>query len=68
MGIIRARRQFIWGEDDPLGGAAVAQEFAALFRDAELEVLPSTGHAPWIDEPELCATLATRFLGADRSL
>jgi pimeloyl-ACP methyl ester carboxylesterase len=64
---ITAPVYFIWGEDDPLGGAAVAEKFAAQFSDAELEVLPSTGHAPWIDEPKLCATLATRFLGANRS-
>ena len=64
---VAAPVQFIWGEDDPLGGAAVAEKFAAQFSDAELEVLPSTGHAPWIDEPELCARLATEFLATHRA-
>lgn len=64
---ITAPVQFIWGDHDPLGGAPVAEKFAAQFSDAELEVLPSTGHTPWIDDPELCVMLATRLLGANRT-
>lgn len=29
-----------------------AAEYAALFRQAELAVLPAAGHFPWVDDPE----------------
>ncbi len=54
--------KFFWGEDDPNGGADVAQAFAAMFSDAELEMIPNAGHAPWIDEPERAAAATTEFL------
>lgn len=55
---------FIWGAEDPLGGASVALRFAEQFDDARVEMLPLAGHAPWVDEPERCATLVSDFLAA----
>ena len=53
---------FVWGGEDPMGGEAVARRFASEFSDATVEILPLAGHAPWIDEPELCARLVSVFL------
>ena len=53
---------FVWGEEDPNGGASVARSFAARFPDATLDLLDEAGHAPWIDEPDLCATRIAAFL------
>ncbi|MEM9565643.1 MAG: alpha/beta hydrolase [Actinomycetota bacterium] len=56
---------FLWGEDDPNGGAAVARSFAPRLPDAELVIVPRAEHAPWLDAPELCASRTRAFLLAD---
>ena len=55
---------FLWGDEDPNGGERVAREFVTRLPDARLEVIPRAGHAPWIDEPDLCAERTRAFLGA----
>lgn len=47
--------RFIWGGNDPLGGADVATGFVTKFSNAELELWPEGSHAPWIDDPALAA-------------
>jgi len=59
---VRCPIRFVWGETDPIGGADVAREFVAHFADAELELWPATGHAPWIDAPERAAERVADFL------
>jgi pimeloyl-ACP methyl ester carboxylesterase len=61
---------FLWGEDDPFGGSAVAEHTVGLVPGAELVLLPkSTGHLPWLDDPEGIGRRATGFLvgAGDRS-
>lgn len=53
---------FLWGEDDPNGGAAVAREFAPLLPDAELKIIAGAEHAPWIDDLDTCVELTQAFL------
>lgn len=53
---------FLWGEDDPNGGAAVARDFAARLPNAELVIVPGAEHAPWIDDPETCVARTQQFL------
>ncbi len=62
LGRVKAPVHLFWGEDDPMGDAAAAREFSALLPDAELELIPGAGHAPWIDEPERAASSARGFL------
>ena len=59
LGGISTPTRFIWGTNDPNGGTDIAQAFVARLPNAELEVLPGAGHAPWIDEPDRAA-LSTR--------
>ena len=53
---------FLWGDEDPNGGAHVAEQFTARLPDARLEMIPQAGHAPWIDELDLCAERTRAFL------
>jgi len=53
---------FLWGEDDPFGGEAVARRLVDLMPNTVLEMLPGAGHAPWLDELDYCANATTRFL------
>ena len=54
---------FLWGDEDPFGGAAVAREFVDLLANAELELLPGAGHAVWMDDPDHAAATTREFLG-----
>lgn len=54
---------FLWGADDPNGGAAVARAFAPRLPNAELVIVPGAEHAPWIDDLETCVAHTRRFLG-----
>jgi pimeloyl-ACP methyl ester carboxylesterase len=56
---------FLWGDQDPFGGGAIARDFVAPMPHAELELLPGAGHAVWIDEPDHAATVTRAFLDAD---
>ena len=60
---IHAPVYFLWGEEDPFGGADIARRFVKHLPNAELELLPGTGHAVWIDDPDHAATTTRRFLG-----
>jgi 2-hydroxy-6-oxonona-2,4-dienedioate hydrolase len=55
---------FLWGEDDPNGGASVARTFAPRLPNAELVIVPGAEHAPWIDDPEMCLTHTQEFIKA----
>jgi pimeloyl-ACP methyl ester carboxylesterase len=61
---IRTPTYFLWGEDDPLGGADIARSFVARVPSAQLELLPDAGHAVWIDAPDHAAATVDRFLGS----
>lgn len=54
---------FLWGENDPNGGAAVARRFAPRLPDAELVVVSDAEHAPWLDDLETCVARSQSFLG-----
>ena len=45
----------------PNGGELVAKEFVARLPDAQLEVIPEAGHAPWIDELDLSRSALGHF-------
>ena len=55
---------FLWGEDDPNGGAAAARAFAPRLPNAELVIVPGAEHAPWIDDLATCVTQTNSFVAA----
>lgn len=64
IGRITASVMFLWGDQDPMGGAEIARSFSSKFQDATLEMVPESGHAPWIDEPDLVASRIAAFVQA----
>lgn len=59
---MRVPALMIWGDRDPLGGAAVARAAADTIPNARLEMLPA-GHAPWLGHPDRTAELIADFVG-----
>ena len=53
----------LWGEDDPFAPVAGAHRFVAELADAELVVLPGTGHFVVDDAPAAYAEAVVAFLG-----
>ena len=53
---------FLWGAEDPLGGAEIARQFVKHFPNAELELMPGAGHAVWMDDAEHAAAATRKFL------
>jgi len=53
---IAAPVQFIWGRDDVYGGPEIGERAAELIPGGRIEVVPGN-HAPFLDDPERCATL-----------
>ncbi len=53
---------FLWGENDPFGGEAVARRLVDLMPNTALEMLAEAGHAPWLDELDYCTKATARFL------
>jgi len=60
LGQLAVPTLLIWGENDPLGGAEVAQAAAASIPGARLELLVA-GHAPWLGHPDRTAALVSDF-------
>lgn len=55
---------YIWGEDDTFGGAELARQTATWTPNARLQLIPASGHLPWLDAPEEVSALAREFLRA----
>ncbi len=55
---------FLWGDEDPNGGEAIARAFTARLPDATLDLVREAGHAPWFDQLDHCAARIRSFLSA----
>ncbi len=55
---------FLWGEDDAFGGEDVARRMISAMPNAELTMIPRSGHLPWIDDPAGIAGASAAFLAA----
>lgn len=64
LGNVKTPTLFLWGEDDGFGGADVAREVVGPMPDAKLEMVPRSGHLPWLDAPELIGQKTAAFLAA----
>ena len=53
---------FLWGAEDPLGGADIARRFVEQIPNAELELMPGAGHAVWMDDAGHAASATRAFL------
>lgn len=55
---------FFWGEADTFGNARVARALGAILPNARLELVPASGHLPWLDAPERAAAHVRGALAA----
>lgn len=55
---------FLWGADDGFGGEDVARGVVGRMPNAELAMIPSSGHLPWLDDPRSIARQSLAWLAA----
>jgi proline iminopeptidase len=61
---VPAEALVVWGERDPISEAA-AREWVSALPNAQLVMVPGTGHYPYAEDPAAFARLVRRFLGWD---
>jgi pimeloyl-ACP methyl ester carboxylesterase len=52
---------FIWGDGDVYGGPEIGRRAVDLLPDGRIDVIEGN-HAPFLDDPELCARIVTRIV------
>jgi 2-hydroxy-6-oxonona-2,4-dienedioate hydrolase len=62
LAAVAAPTSFLWGADDTFGGAEVAEPLVAAMPDATLELVPDSGHLPWLDDPVRAAAFVSGHL------
>lgn len=64
LGRVAAPTLFLWGADDGFGGEGVARKMVSCMPNAELVMLPGSGHLPWLDDPESIGKSTLGWLAA----
>lgn len=59
--------QFVWGERDPFGPPGAGEAACRVMPDARLTKV-ATGHLPWVEEPDRCASVVQDLLDRAASL
>lgn len=62
LGRVKSPSYLLWGDNDPYGGAPVAQQLVDALPDAQLEMLPDAGHLCWLDDHDHAADTIRRHL------
>ena len=62
LGAVAAPTLFLWGEDDGFGGEAVARRTVEPMPNVTLEMIPDSGHLPWLDFPTEIGSRTRAFL------
>lgn len=53
-----------WGENDPLADTAYARQLFTSMADGSMDVMPNSGHLPWLNDPAGAAERTRSFLNA----
>lgn len=61
---VAAPTLFLWGCDDGFGGEDVARDVTSRMPNAELVMLPDSGHLPWLDDPASVARRSLKWVAA----
>lgn len=56
---------FLWGDADAFIPPSIGREVAARMPNAEIEILPDTGHLPYVDHPDTVAAAISGFLARE---
>jgi pimeloyl-ACP methyl ester carboxylesterase len=59
--------QIVWGKDDAMLPLIYAEEFKRLIHGSKLEVIPSCGHLPHVEQPDRTASLILSFVEGTQS-
>ena len=62
FGGVTAPTLFLWGTHDGFGGEDVARGVVDRMPDADLVMLPDSGHLPWLGNPTGVAAMTREFL------
>ena len=65
---LQAPTLLVWGRDDRITPAAVAERFHALIPRSQLVYLPRCGHAPMLEQPDAFNRALRQWLDATRLL
>ena len=59
--------RFVWGDRDPFGPPSAGEAACRVMPDGQLTTL-ATGHLPWVEEPDRCASVVQDLLDRVASL
>ncbi len=59
---IKTRTLIIWGEKDKITPLSDAELMNKKIQNSKLEILKNTGHAPYLENPEILANKITKFI------
>lgn len=59
---LRMPTLFVWGDKDALAPPETGMRLAEQMAEARIEVVPESGHMPWMDQPRHVAGLLNKFL------
>ena len=59
---VQTQTHFLWGADDTFGDESVARWIVSSMPNATLEMIPDSGHLPWLDDTEHVAKETAKFL------
>ncbi len=62
LGSVKTPTLYPWGSDDGFGGENVARNLERLIPEARLEMIPGSGHLPWLDFPTEIGAPTRAFL------
>jgi pimeloyl-ACP methyl ester carboxylesterase len=62
LGQVTGPMSFFWGSDDIFGQSDTARGVSEMIRGSELELLPDSGHLPWLDDPTGAGRHVTEFM------
>src|SRR5262249_36291222 len=66
-GRVRAPTQIVWGDEDRLGPTAPRRRLQRAIAGARLDIVPASGHMPFIERPEEFLRVVRPFLAAAAS-
>lgn len=62
LGRVTTPTLFVWGADDGFGGEEVGRQVVQPMPSATLEMVPASGHLPWLDDPAAVGARTFAFL------
>ena len=62
LGLIQAPTLILWGENDAWIPVSYAPKFKSAIKDAQMVIMPNTGHVPMEERPKESLAIVLCFL------